>query len=88
MVFIVGQTEQASEKAKLLQQLGQVFLFYINFKSIKSICFSLHSFLLNKNKISVVQNLMIMMIQVKHMMKLKQLLNHSMSKIVIFMLKH
>jgi len=24
MVFIVGQTEQASEKAKLLQQLGQV----------------------------------------------------------------
>jgi hypothetical protein len=30
MVFIVGQTEQASEKAKLLQQLGQVifFLFY------------------------------------------------------------
>jgi len=25
MVFIVGQTEQASEKAKLLQQLGQVF---------------------------------------------------------------
>jgi len=27
MVFIVGQTEQASEKAKLLQQLGQVFFF-------------------------------------------------------------
>jgi hypothetical protein len=24
MVFIVGQTEQVSEKAKLLQQIGQV----------------------------------------------------------------
>jgi hypothetical protein len=29
MVFIVGQTEHATEKAKLLQQVGQVF-FYIN----------------------------------------------------------
>jgi hypothetical protein len=34
MVFIVGQTEQASEKAKLLQQLAQVF-FAMNFSLMK-----------------------------------------------------
>jgi len=26
MIFIVGQTEQASEKAKLLEQIGQVII--------------------------------------------------------------
>ena len=28
MIFIVGQTEQASEKAKLLQQIEQVLFSY------------------------------------------------------------
>jgi hypothetical protein len=30
MVFIVGQTEQASEKAKLLQQIEQVIISFQN----------------------------------------------------------
>ena len=71
MVFIVGQTEQASEKANLLEQLGQVFVprggfFLINNRMI---CFS---FSRNNDKISVVQNLMILMIQVKPMMTSKR----------------
>jgi hypothetical protein len=32
MVFIVGQTEQATEKAKLLQQIGQVLIMICNCK--------------------------------------------------------
>jgi hypothetical protein len=30
MIFIVGHTEQAAEKAKLLQQIEQVIIIYIN----------------------------------------------------------
>ena len=30
MVFIVGHTEQTTEKAKLLQQIEQVKIIYIN----------------------------------------------------------
>jgi len=74
MVFIVGQTEQASEKTKLLQQLGQVFfLEEFRIDKISFVFFFSCSFLPNKNKILVVLNLMIMMIQVKQVMKLKQL---------------
>jgi len=42
MVFIVGQTEQASEKAKLLQQLAQVFFkmnLFINENKIVNLVF-------------------------------------------------
>jgi hypothetical protein len=35
MVFIVGQTEQASEKAELLQELGQVCFFLLEFLKIR-----------------------------------------------------
>jgi hypothetical protein len=60
MIFIVGQTEQASEKAKLLQQIEQV----IKKKKLHKIkiinLFS--SFLMNKNKILVQMNLIHMMI--------------------------
>jgi hypothetical protein len=35
MVFIVGQTEQASEKADLLQQLGQVCFFFFVYSRLR-----------------------------------------------------
>jgi hypothetical protein len=70
MVFIVGHTEQASQKANLLQQIGQVFLGLL--KKLKRI-FCQFSFLRNKNKILVERNLMKSMIQVKRVTKLKQL---------------
>ena len=89
MVFIVGQVEQASEKAELLQQLGQVCLFFLfEQEFVRRIDGISSSFLLTKNKTSVEQNSMILMMQRKQRMKSKLHSKHSMSKIVIFMSKH
>jgi len=41
MVFIVGQTEHATEKAKLLQQVGQVVFLYKYFIEMKKLIFFL-----------------------------------------------
>lgn len=66
MVFIVGQTEQASEKAKLLQQIEQVY----SYDAVTDSKREFSSFSRNKNKLLVIKNLLGVKMEMKCSMKL------------------